>query len=395
MNWNVSIGDWSDTSPCPWNPPLEPADDDDAYIENGGTANVTQPDETCSSLYLGGANSGTVQMTDGNLTTDWEYVGNSGTGTFTQSGGTNTILMTGPLTSNLYLGYNTGSSGTYNLSGSGQLSAYYQFIGVNGTGTFSQSGGTNLLGDLHIGGNLDSSGTYNLSGSGEMSADYEFIGGDGNGIFNQSGGTNTIFSELDLGNGWGNGIYSISNGTLDVRDGSILVGGISRTGQFNLNGGLVIANQFDIGSNGSFSSSGSGTLRVNYLIGSADNFALNGTLQFGHSGGFWLGIYSVDSNQSLTVSRDLTVGYDAPATFTLSGTNTVYNNLYLGHLVGGEGTYNLNGTGVLAVAGDQYVGFSGTGASTNPEAPTLSPTNSISGTSSAAKVRTTLTARES
>ena len=45
----------------------------------------------------------------------------------------------------LSLGYDSGSSGTYDLSGTGQLSADYEYIGYSGTGTFTQSGGTNTL----------------------------------------------------------------------------------------------------------------------------------------------------------------------------------------------------------------------------------------------------------
>ena len=40
-------------------------------------------------------------------------IGNSGSGSFTQTGGTNAV------SGNLFLGNGTGSSGTYNLSGSG------------------------------------------------------------------------------------------------------------------------------------------------------------------------------------------------------------------------------------------------------------------------------------
>ena len=74
------------------------------------------------------------------------YVGYSGAGTFTQSGGTNSIQ------NNLALSANAGGSGTYNLSGSGQLSASYEYVGCSGTGTFTQSGGTNSIGSyLYLG----------------------------------------------------------------------------------------------------------------------------------------------------------------------------------------------------------------------------------------------------
>ena len=67
-----------------------------------------------------------------------EYLGNNGTGPFIQSGGTHNIG------NSLFLGYNAGSSGTYNLSGGGLLSAAQnEYVGYSGTGTFTQSGGIN------------------------------------------------------------------------------------------------------------------------------------------------------------------------------------------------------------------------------------------------------------
>ena len=74
------------------------------------------------------------------LATVNEYVGDSGTGSFTQSGGTQSV------SSQLLLGNNAGSSGSYNLGGSGLLSvASNELIGWSGTGSFMQSGGTNSM----------------------------------------------------------------------------------------------------------------------------------------------------------------------------------------------------------------------------------------------------------
>jgi len=53
-----------------------------------------------------------------------------------QTGGTNAVDVM------LFLGYKSGSSGTYNLSG-GSLSINSAIIGNGGTGTFIQTGGTN------------------------------------------------------------------------------------------------------------------------------------------------------------------------------------------------------------------------------------------------------------
>src|SRR5208282_2983242 len=79
-------------------------------------------------------------------------------GTFTQSGGTNSL---GGSSGELYLGYNTGSGGTYNLSGSGVLSVSgTESVGYSGTGTFNQAGGSSTVGFLSIG----ALGLYQIGG---------------------------------------------------------------------------------------------------------------------------------------------------------------------------------------------------------------------------------------
>jgi autotransporter-associated beta strand protein len=240
-NWNVSSGDWSDTDPCPWNPSPEPGYLEDAYINNSGTAYVTQSGERCSNLYLGkfSTQSGTVIMTGGSLSTNFhEYIGYNGTGTFTQTGGTNSITF------DLALGYDYGS-GTYNLSGAGQLSAGSEYIGGRGgggesTGTFTQTGGMNsIMQILSLGSNWDSNGTYILSGTGQLSAAVEHIGSYyGTGTFTQTGGTNTISGYILIGLGYGSsGTYNLNGGTLILR--SISKG--SGTAAFNFGGGRLQA----------------------------------------------------------------------------------------------------------------------------------------------------------
>ena len=167
----------------------------------GGAINLS------GGLTLAGA--GLVSLGSGTLTTNDllsgisggslyvanHYVANGGTGTFTQSGGNSSISGA------LYLGHNAGDSGTYNLNGSGHLSAaYYEYVGYSGTGTFTQTGGNNSVGPYHyfgdgslnLGANAGGSGAYNLSGSGLLSAPSEYVGCSGTGTFTQSGGTNII-----------------------------------------------------------------------------------------------------------------------------------------------------------------------------------------------------------
>ncbi len=95
--WNVQAGDWS--NPAYWSGGAVPGPFDDAYIDNGGTATITQTGESCWGLAVGDtAQGGTIQMTTGslNVTGAAGYLGSNAyigygsanTGTFTQSGGT-------------------------------------------------------------------------------------------------------------------------------------------------------------------------------------------------------------------------------------------------------------------------------------------------------------------
>ena len=80
-----------------------------------------------------------------------------------QSGGTNTVAFY------LCLGNNSGDNGAYNLSGgslavsSGVLNGA-EYIGYNGNGVFTQTGGTHTVPvPLYLGYNATGSGTYNLA----------------------------------------------------------------------------------------------------------------------------------------------------------------------------------------------------------------------------------------
>ena len=103
------------------------------------------------------------------------------------------------------LGYYAGSSGTYNLSG-GTLnmavtpSLGQEYVGYGGAGTLVQSGGVNNALEIYLGYQAGSTGTYQLSG-GTVTADQT----DNNGTFTQTGGT------ASLGAVTGTGEISVGN----------------------------------------------------------------------------------------------------------------------------------------------------------------------------------------
>jgi fibronectin-binding autotransporter adhesin len=308
--WTDGTGSWSNTAN--WSTGTVPTSGDSVYVNNGGTATITGS-SACSDLTLGqdSTNSGTVQMIGGSITPNNTTIGYSGTGTLKQSGGTFTAYYY------LYLGYSAGSAGTYNLSGSGKLKTsqisgyqidYGEYVGYFGTGTFNQTGGTNgnSYEELYVGYGQGSNGTYNLN-SGTVSFTAIAVGNQGVANFNQSGGS---VGGVSLGVG------STAGATYDQSAGSVSF-------VYGDNGYAAIGNN----------SSGSGT------------YILRGTGQ-------------------LTADL-LAVGEVGTGTFNQSaGTVTITNptgynmnmSLRIGSQSGGNGTYNLSGTGQLSSV-LEYVGY--------------------------------------
>ena len=201
--WQVPTGDWF--VGASWGG-TAPTLNDDATIDNNGTATIALGADAANNVYLGdAAGSGAVAMTAGSLeVTSSECVGFAGQGTFTQSAGNNDVPTqyvgwsgTGTFTqsgtanvvsTNLYLGYNSAGNGTYNLN-AGALTAPSQYVGYSGTGVLNQSGTVNTPTTLYLGYNSTGNGTYGLSG-GWLEGPNEYVGYAGAGTFTHSGGLN-------------------------------------------------------------------------------------------------------------------------------------------------------------------------------------------------------------
>ena len=335
--------------------------------QEGGTNTVSE------TLYVGGGPSGAgngYSLVHGNLTAKNETIAwiDDGNGYFGQSGGVNTVQAT------LRLAEGAASSrGYYDLSG-GQLSAQREEVGYQGSGGFTQFGGTNTVGKVLVVAQQGTGSYYMWTG--QLSASVEQIGCfTGSGSFTQNGGTNTVqqlligakgqyiltggtlnagcvlFSggKFDFSNSAR--VLSLSSGVLDVSNGQFL-----RAGKASLNLGpqalLIIAagydpnavfktysnlgmthvagTSLDIPSGRTLSGSGviadptsvSGAL----MVGAADALTINNILNVRQGG-------RVDSNSSgrLTVSQ-LVVGADGTGSLNLHGATqlTVSNRLCLG-----------------------------------------------------------------
>ncbi len=347
---------------------------------------------------LGGGTLATENTTSGisgsgQLSAAYEYVGYNGTGTFTQSGGTNSVSnVLCPWEIELDLGFNSGSSGTYNLSGGSLYCGGYngfmyvgnEYIGRSGSGSFTQSGGTNsVAGSLYLGLNTGSSGTYYLSGG--LLAINQAVIGEG-GSFTQPGGIHSVNSLNVVG-----GTYRLSGGSLFGGDEEVY----GTTGSFTQSGGINAIQLLRLGAYGSgtYNLSGGGLLSagtesVGYGDGATGSFTQSGgtnSASFLSVGGYWRlgwyddiwgggsGTYNLSGGGRLSAPCEC-IGYGAPGSFVQSGgTNRVSSSLYVGGYAyvyymnsyffgGGSGTYNLCGSGWLS-APVEYIGYGETVAS--------------------------------
>jgi uncharacterized protein with beta-barrel porin domain len=361
------------------------------YLGNSGSGSFTQTGGAhgVTDLYLGvnAGSTGTYNLSGGsllaNISTYHEYIGNSGSGSFTQTGGIN-------VAANLYLGINSGGSGTYNLSGGTLGSAGGtggdEYIGLSGGGSFTQTSSTNTATNLYLGYNAGGSGVYNLSGGTLTVSGKESVGESGNGIFTQSSGSHTVAADLFLGNRAGsNGTYSLQGGASQLSvTGNEFVGcggGGAFTqdaGSHTVTGVLDLGNTYaSVNGSGAYTQNG-GSLQVNggEVIGdfgrgtftqSAGTHTVAAVMGLGNMAGS-SGAYT-QSGGLLKVggasSAGEYVGYSGSGVFTQSGgSHRVAGDLVLGFLPGGAGAYNLSGTGSLAVTGNAYVGNAGPGTFT-------------------------------
>ncbi len=329
-----------------------------------------------ASLIIGGyaGSNGTVSFNDGSLTTNQGiYVGFLGNGMLDMNAGS---MVLGH---RLVVGYY--GTGLYDQTG-GAVSCFQLVVGggVGGTGTFNVSGGslttTNDFKDgwiLNDGGpgslGNEATGFVTINGTAIVTSNEVSIGGDQhycNGyvtIGDTASWTDTGTFYIARGNSMTadhtNGTVSQTGGTLTV-SGGIDMGRFDCSGQYNINGGLLMANGgmylgFDTGDSGTFATTpdteqlnvgGTGNATITNLYVANANY-IKGLV--GQTGG------------NLNVTGTMYVGNSANSTgeFDLSGgTATIATCNVAGS--SGTGTVNISNTGVLNVT--NFV----VGASTGP-----------------------------
>ena len=259
FHWKDFLPSWKPFVPASILHSISPSPQDVGQTLYVDSSDPMAPDE----VYAGS----THELSFGAISYNNELIGYNGSGTFNQTGGTNTIGGT------LFLGYASGSNGTYNLSdtftvsivkigragtvttdqtsNNDTLSAAQEDIGYSGTSVFNQRGGTNTVSNILYVGPAQlygGNGTYNLS-AGTLSASYESVGLFDTGTFNQSGGTNAIRNSLRVGVGqlgYGesatynlSGSGTLSTATENLGNNAVFLGSNGGAGTYDLNGGTL------------------------------------------------------------------------------------------------------------------------------------------------------------
>jgi hypothetical protein len=335
-----------------------------AFNQNGGTNTLT------GSLILGfqPLSTGSYTLSSGSLSVSQpagaaETIGYFGSAVVSQTGGTNNA------TGVLYLGFQSGSNGTYSLSATGTLTnTGNEYVGYSGSGTVVQSGGSHTVaGDssLILAENPGATASYTLSAGSLTDSGTgtggEYVGYEGNGTFTQTGGINTIGGGFSLLVGTyapAVGAYNLSGAaTLAVSGGEYI--GYASAATFTQSGGnnLITASSLLVGAY-----AGNATYTL-----SAGNLSDSGGEYIGYSGGNGAFTQTGGTNTITGANSLFLAAYSGTGIFTLSGgSTTVSGNVYLGgngSSAGGTATMTVN-SGQLSVAGTLQL-YSGSRANFN------------------------------
>jgi hypothetical protein len=380
-----------------WAPVGQPVNGDSAVVYRSGAGsytvfywNTAYPTAVLSSLYLDQTGGGSVGLNIGQnhyLTVQNEYIGyrSDGRGVVTQSTGTHTV------NNDLYLGLNSASVGTYNLSAGTLVNdSGNQYIGYNGSGAFSHSGGWNIVGNsvpatLFLGRGTSSHGSYYLTNAAaHLSAGVTQIGYNGFGSFSQSNGSHAALA-INLGvMEAGAGSYALVNGSLlanyyetigvagagsfyhyggtNATHDSLSIGGeATGRGYYGISGGTLSISNAAHDGRLYIGASGAGTLLQTGGVVSVNTASAGDSLILGYNSG-GVGTYLLQGGTLITNGKQ-SVGYASTVAsrFSQTGGTNHAGQLRIGELAAARGIYNLSGAGSLSVNGNEYLAYSGIG----------------------------------
>jgi fibronectin-binding autotransporter adhesin len=313
----------------------EDAGGEDIGVYGAGTFIQTGGTNSAHCLHLGGYGAGSTGIYNlsgtGLLSSPFEQIGRVGTGTFTQTGGTNSITMTGTSSDyGLVLGQSSGSNGTYNLNGGTLI---LKTLGKgSGTATFNFGGGT-----LQASGDFACSLPMTLTGTGgAATVDTQSYAVTFSGSLSGDGGLTKLgLGTLALtGTNSYVGLTTVKSGTLEL--GASAQGTVLTLGGANVQGGKIFFNY------PSQAAAIQADLKTSYTTG----FALTNGSKFHSSTAtslYGLG-WADDGSSKVTVAY--TLYGDANLDYTVNGSdlNTVLSNYNQSSIGWGQGDFNYDGT---------------------------------------------------
>jgi autotransporter-associated beta strand protein len=344
------------TDPSNWNPTGGPPNSasDNGYIAFGDPVNgnpaVLEEDYSIYQMFVGDKTGAVAEnrlcISDHTLTVKQLFCAGmgAGNGTINQTGGT--LVANGDVYLGNYAdsGYSTAGlgKGVYNLSGSGTINATARdlYAGVNGPGSFNQSGAhtSATFSNVYLGYNAletgvsEGPGTYDLTQGTLTVGNQFFVGEYYNGTFTlKNSSTATVSSGMFMGLVSPLFTYT-QNDTIGVQDNAALT----------ITGGLTMSG--NDGVTGTVNQSG-GTVVVDQLI-SGNPGVESGTNFYNLTGG------------TLTLGAGDAEGKHTVAHFKISGDNTLVNtNQQNVPTLIGAATYDVRGGTVNVILGGEGIGL--------------------------------------
>ena len=251
----------------------------------------------------------------------------------------------------VYVGYSSGSTGTYELEGNAKLDVTSSlYAGFGGSGSVTQKGDSDVTADyVYVGRYSGSTGTYELEDNAQLDVtDTLYL--DYNGSLTQK--DNSRISARSVTQR-GNSQVSAENVYIESYYENHLTSAGLSTGSYELedNAQLYVTNSLLAGYNGI----GNVTQKGNSQVFANKVF-------LGYMSGS-TGTYLLEDNAQLDVMNYLLAGYNGTGNITQKDASQVSANfVYLGYKSGSMGTYELEGNAQLEITNSLYVGHFGTGS---------------------------------
>jgi len=251
-------------------------------------------------------------------------------------------IATNTSSTNGYVGYLQGSSGTVTVSASKWTTTSSSFIGYSGNGTLNiTNGGTVSIssssGYLYIGDTSTSTGVINVDGASSRllaASSPIYIGYAGNGTLNIANGAAVSATAVYVGNT--NGSNGASSGQLN----------------FGAGGGTLTTKSLYIAPS---QVSGTGSIVANGIVGDITLTLTSANQTIALTSG-------VNVSLSASSSGDLGVGYFGTGSLTISGATISSARGYLGQYRGATGTATVSGANSRWNVTSLNVGFNGDGS---------------------------------